>query len=417
MLYLLNSKFGEFIESTKNDLIEIYFHYIKNDFTLKNNFNKNIADLIATVFENKRNIFEDEYINMMNFYIKFPFIEQYSKIIKEYTDDIINFIHEKKESLRLELKELSVINQDDTLKNIETKLNDTLNSIEEYKEHFEGIKISKDIQDFLDNFASKNILSYHQEIKNILDDKTKNLLIESLSKYSDNFKSAYLSENIESRFNEIINLFKNSSFDIINKSLKKYGMEKEVYLENLDHTIKNTDNESYRRLEEIQNGHSNLKVENTLKLLKSSSQSAKQQIQTLNLFSNFEEKINKYRNIINEEYEITKISIKKRKYTEETSNELNKILDDLKEISILYYDKFKENYDKTKEYIEDSILKIDKLIEKVSNITNSAINDKFQEIMDNFHNISEKNETNEKKQNIIFSKANSQNFSNSDKNR
>jgi len=377
MLYLLNSKFGEFIESTKNDLIEIYFHYIKNDFTLKNNFNKNIADLIATVFENKRNIFEDEYINMMNFYIKFPFIEQYSKIIKEYTDDIINFIHEKKESLRLELKELSVINQDDTLKNIETKLNDTLNSIEEYKEHFEGIKISKDIQDFLDNFASKNILSYHQEIKNILDDKTKNLLIESLSKYSDNFKSAYLSENIESRFNEIINLFKNSSFDIINKSLKKYGMEKEVYLENLDHTIKNTDNESYRRLEEIQNGHSNLKVENTLKLLKSSSQSAKQQIQTLNLFSNFEEKINKYRNIINEEYEITKISIKKRKYTEETSNELNKILDDLKEISILYYDKFKENYDKTKEYIEDSILKIDKLIEKVSNITNSAINDKF----------------------------------------
>jgi len=377
MLYLLNSKFGEFIESTKNDLIEIYFHYIKNDFTLKNNFNKNIADLIATVFENKRNIFEDEYINMMNFYIKFPFIEQYSKIIKEYTDDIINFIHEKKESLRLELKELLVINQDDTLKNIETKLNDTLNSIEEYKEHFEGIKISKDIQDFLDNFASKNILSYHQEIKNILDDKTKNLLIESLSKYSDNFKSAYLSENIESRFNEIINLFKNSSFDIINKSLKKYGMEKEVYLENLDHTIKNTDNESYRRLEEIQNGHSNLKVENTLKLLKSSSQSAKQQIQTLNLFSNFEEKINKYRNIINEEYEITKISIKKRKYTEETSNELNKILDDLKEISILYYDKFKENYDKTKEYIEDSILKIDKLIEKVSNITNSAINDKF----------------------------------------
>jgi len=417
MLYLLNSKFGEFIESTKNDLIEIYFHYIKNDFTLKNNFNKNIADLIATVFENKRNIFEDEYINMMNFYIKFPFIEQYSKIIKEYTDDIINFIHEKKESLRLELKELLVINQDDTLKIIETKLNDTLNSIEEYKEHFEGIKISKDIQDFLDNFASKNILSYHQEIKNILDDKTKNLLIESLSKYSDNFKSAYLSENIESRFNEIINLFKNSSFDIINKSLKKYGMEKEVYLENLDHTIKNTDNESYRRLEEIQNGHSNLKVENTLKLLKSSSQSAKQQIQTLNLFSNFEEKINKYRNIINEEYEITKISIKKRKYTEETSNELNKILDDLKEISILYYDKFKENYDKTKEYIEDSILKIDKLIEKVSNITNSAINDKFQEIMDNFHNISEKNETNEKKQNIIFSKANSQNFSNSDKNR
>ena len=129
--------------------------------------------------------------------------------------------------------------------------------------------------------------------------------------------------------------------------------------------------------------------------MKSSSQSAKQQIQTLDLFSNFDEKINKYINIINEEYEITKISITKRKYTEEITIELNKILDELKEISILYYDKFKKNYNKAKEYIEDSILKIDKLIEKSSNITNNAINDKFQEIKKNYHTINDNNENNQ----------------------
>ena len=398
ILFLLNSKFDKFLESTKNDLVSIYVDYIKKDFILKNSFNQNITDLIATVLKDKNNNFEDKYINMMNSYIKFPFIEQYSKTIKESTDDIINFIHENKESLRLSLKELLVVNQDETLKNIETKLNDTLNSIEEYKEYFESIKISKDIQDFLDNYASKNILSYHQEIKSILDDKTKNILQESLSKYSEDFKSAYLSENLESKFNEIINLFKNSSFDIIFKSLKKYGTENDVYLENLDHKIKNAENEAYRRLEEIQNGHSNLKVENTLKLLKSSSQSAKQQIQTLNLFSNFEEKINKYRNIINEEYEITKISINKRKYTENIAKDLNKILDELKDISISYYDKFKENYDKAKKYIEDSIIKIDELIEKSSIITNNAINDKFIEIKKNYHQINDTKTENGKNQ-------------------
>ena len=168
-----------------------------------------------------------------------------------------------------------------------------------------------------------------------------------------------------------------------------------MYLLNLEHEIiNNINNKTYRRLEEIQNGPSNLKVETTLKSLKSSSQSAKQQIQTLDLFSNFDEKINKYINIINEEYEITKISITKRKYTEEITIELNKILDELKEISILYYDKFKENYNKAKEYIEDSILKIDKLIEKSSNITNNAINDKFQEIKKNYHTINDNNEKN-----------------------
>ena len=395
MLSSLNSKFEEFLASTKNNLVEIYFNHIKEDFTLKNEFNKNITELIASIFENKRNIFEDEYINMMNSYIKFPFIEQYSKTIKESTDDIINFIAENKESLRLELKELLVMNKDETLKNIDTKKDETFNSIEEYKEFFGSFKISKDIQDFLDNYASKNILSYHKEIQSLLDDKTKNLLLGSLSKNSDNFKAAYFSENIESKFNETINFFNNSFFGIINKSLKKYGTIDDVYLLNLEHEIiNNINNKTYRRLEEIQNGPSNLKVETTLKSLKSSSQSAKQQIQTLDLFSNFDEKINKYINIINEEYEITKISITKRKYTEEITIELNKILDELKEISILYYDKYKENYNKTKEYIEDSILKIDKLIEKSSNITNNAINDKFQEIKKNYHTINDNNEKN-----------------------
>ena len=382
ILSLLNLDFDEFLELTKNNLVEIYINYIK-----KNNidFNKNITDLIATIFENKRNIFEDEYISMMNTYIKFPFIEQYTKTIGESSDDIINFIAENKESLRLEMKDLLNMNADETLKNIYSKINDTTNSIEEYNTYFGNFKISKDIEEFLDNYVEKNILSLHKELTNILDDRTKNLLIKYLSKNSDNFRAAYLSENIESNFNETINLFKNSFFDIIIESLKKYGTIDEVYLDNLNKEIIKSSNRRYRRLEEIQNGFDNLKLEDTLNSLKRSSQSAKQQIQTLNLFSNFEEKINKYINIIKEQYENSKVSIKKRKYTEEINEELYTNLDKLKEISILYYDKFKENYDRAKEYIEDSILKIDKLIEKSSIITNDTINDKFEGIKEEYH--------------------------------
>ena len=69
MLSLLNSEFNEFLKSTKNNLVETYFSHIKKDFTLKNEFNKNITDLIATIFENKRNIFEDEYCHSHIYFI------------------------------------------------------------------------------------------------------------------------------------------------------------------------------------------------------------------------------------------------------------------------------------------------------------------------------------------------------------
>ena len=395
MLSLLNSKFDQLLEYTKNNIVELFIKDIEKDFTLKNDFNQNIRDLMFTIFDNKKDIFENEYINKMNTYIKSNFIEHYTKIVKESTDNIFNFIAENKEALRIEVKELLVMNKDETLKNIENKLNDTLNSIEEYQEYFESFKISKEIYDFLDNYVEKNILSYHQEIKNILDERTKNLLLDYLSKNSENFKKAYLSGNIESNFNETTNLFKKSFFDVINAALKKYGTIDEIYEENLNEEIIKISNKRARRLEEIQKGFGDLELESTLKSLKDSSQSAKQQIQTLDIFSNIEEKIKKYINNIKEQYEITQISIKKRKYTENVSTELNKNLDDLKEISISYYNEYKKNYDKVKEYIQDSILKIDKLIEECSILTNKTINSKYEEIMNNYNKI---NDTNNKTQ-------------------
>ena len=390
MLSSLNIKFDELLEYTKKEIVDIFIKYIKKEYTLKNSFNENILDLIFTIFDNKRDIFENEYINMMNTYIKYPFIEKYKKVVKESTDNIFNFVDENKEALRIEMKELLVMNKDETLKNIENKLNDTYNSIEEYKEYFRSFKISKDIEDFLDNYVEKNILSCHQEIKNILDDKTKNLILDYLSKNSDNFKKAYLSGNIESNFNEIINLFQKSFFDVLNYSIKKYGTIGDVYEENLNKEIIKMSNKRSRRLEEIQNGFSNLKFENTLKSLKDSSQSAKQQIQSLDIFSNIEEKIKTYINIIKEQYEITQNSINKRKYTENVKTELNENLDELRNISISYYNEYKKKYDTAKKYIQDSIVNINKLIEECSIITNNTIKIKYEEIMENFHIINNK---------------------------
>ena len=97
VLSILNSKFDEFLELTKNKLVEKYINYMKNDFTLKSSFDENIMDLIKTILENKRYIFENEYINIMNSFIKNPFIDKYSKAIKEGTNDMLYFIEENRE--------------------------------------------------------------------------------------------------------------------------------------------------------------------------------------------------------------------------------------------------------------------------------------------------------------------------------
>ena len=410
LISLLYSKFEEFLELSKNNLVDIYINYIRKDISLKEDFNSNIIDLLSSILENKRYTFEDEYINMMNTYIKNPFIEQYIKTLNESTDDMLNFIFENKEVFRIELEGLLIMDEDKekVLNRIDTKINDTLNLVEEIQVYFKSFKISKEIEDFLDNFAEKNIISLHKEIKKIFDDDTKYLILDNLQINSENYTKAYLSENIESKLNQTFILFKDSFFYKINESLYKYGTTDKAYLTNLDKEIINSSNGRNRRLEEIQEGFTDLRLENTFKSLKASSQLVKQEIQTLDLFSNFEDKIKKYMNTIKEQYEIAKNSIKDRKYTEEISNKLYEKLEELKNLSISYYNNVKIKYDKTKEYLENSIIKIDKLIEKSSNITFTTINDKYKEIKNNFTKINNTIENRDKKEPIIESNTNYQ---------
>ena len=397
VLSLLNSKFEEFLKLTKKQSIEKYINYTKNEFTLENNFKRNVINLVYPLIENKRYNFENEYTNMMNIYIKNPFIEQYTKILKESTEDLIDFTNGNKEMFKLEIKEASLVfDKNEVLNNIENKLNETLNSIEEYHTFLNEGKISEDIELFLDNYAVNNILPLHQEIKDILDDKTQNLMFKYFDKNSEKFKKAYSSENIESKLNEIYILFKDRYFRNITESLKNYGTIDEIYLTNLEREIINISNRKYRILEEILEGFIDLKLENTFKLLKASSQSAKQEIQTLDLFSNFENKINEYKNNINEQYEISKSLIERQKYSEKVNLDLVKGLNGLKDLSFSYYDKIKIKYDKIKDYIKDSIKRIDELLEKSYNITLYVINNKYQEIKNNFNQINDTADNSEK---------------------
>ena len=390
----LNSKLNDFFENTKNDLINKYISHMINDKTIKDSFDTNILDLVNTILNEKKYIFENEYIKMMNTYIKNPFIEQYKTTLNKETMAMLDFIEENKEILRIQLKDLLSMNNDEVLNNIETKLNNTIKAIDDYKLHFKSFKISDVVKNFLNEYVENNILNNHKPIKKILDERTKDLILQYFNSSSEEFKKSYIYEEFESKLNETNDLLKNTFIDKIIEYIKAYGAVDTIYENNLKKEIINYTNT--RRLEsndEIDSQKiADIQLDKTMKALKESSQSLKLFVENLDIFSNFKDKIDGYVNNINEQYLTSQNSIKEGAYTEEVSEQLNQNLEELKELSLNYYDKAKKNYEIVEKYIENSIKKINNLIESALEVTYDTINSKYKEIKDKFNPVNNKTE-------------------------
>ena len=148
--------------------------------------------------------------------------------------------------------------------------------------------------------------------------------------------------------------------------------------------------EKLRRLGNDENDEqkiTDIKLDKTFKLIKSSCVSNMKFIQTLYLFYIFDENINKYINEINEQYIDIQNNIKNRSYKNNEIQYLNKNLDDLNNYIINYYNKVNSTFHLTKDFIVNSINHLYELIEKSADITNKVINSKYDEIKNGFNPI------------------------------
>ena len=390
ILSSLTSKFEEFIKYTKNYIVEKYISEVKIDPYINEalNFNSKILLYIEQILDGKRYIFEEEYINKMNNYIKSPFIQEYSKTLNKETNKMLNFVEENKDVAKAELNEIFTLQVDDVLSNIENKLNNTLKSVETYNLHFNSFNIPDNVILFLEHYISNTISPKYEEINNILNTATKELIINNLEINSENFKNSYNQEEFESK-NKIINANLTNTFNKINESLKSYGAIESDYMENLEREISKYNR--IRNLDELDDDKiaynrriADIKLDETLKVIKDSSLNIRQFIESLNLFKEFEEKINKYINDINYQYGISQNNIKKLK---DNYEELNDKLYELNAYSLQYYKKVNSSYYKTKKMIFESINKINELIEKCSNITFQTMAKNYREIKDNFNSV------------------------------
>ena len=80
-----------------------FIYNIKNDFAFKLTFEENVLSVKNKILDENSNIFEDEYLNVINNNIKNTFIKHYANIINEQTSSLLQFIRENKNIIKKQL--------------------------------------------------------------------------------------------------------------------------------------------------------------------------------------------------------------------------------------------------------------------------------------------------------------------------
>ena len=374
----LNSKLNLLFEENANIFIEKYINFIKNDVSLKLNFNDKIISIIEKVLLEKKNVLNKEYSDMINIQIKNPMIEKYKNSLNKESNDAIKIIEDNLKKIEASFKQIKTIKISNVINENQIKLNNLLKSITEYNNYIKSFRIPNEVLKFFDEFSSKYLLPQYEKLYLILFDLSKNYIVKNLDKNSNNYKNYYLIKDFMDKSNDV-NQSTEKYFIKINENIKDYGEDENKILKNINKEI--IKYEDGIKTEEMKH---HLKLDETLEKLKNSSNSVNECIQNLSLFNTFNETINKYINLINLQYNNSLEKVKKYKYDNETNLMLIKNLDEVKKHTLDYYSKTKSKYNEVKEYIKNNISEMDKLINLCINITYDIISKKYINIKNNY---------------------------------
>ena len=406
----LNDKLNSFFEETKINIIKKYIKEITTapDFDLK--FNENLKNIIKGLISGNEYIYEKIYIDMMEQNIKTPFIEEYTTTLNLATKDMKNFIDSGKIELKIELDNIFTLNSDSVLLDIQNKLEETALAENKCKNHLERFNISEEVYDFLYNFGDKNIVPKYKYIKDLLNERTEELIINNLEKLSNEFINEYSLDNFKKEVNNV-NQNLSTYFNTFESILNNYGHIESIYTQNLERERANY-NRRLRRLETDninEQKFGDLKLDKTFYELKNLFLLSKNSIESLNLFLIFEDKINNYISEKNKQYSYTEYILDSQKEKDSNYDLITKRYEQLKSLSSEYYSSVSIIYNILKEEIFNNINKINNLLISCEEVTFETINNKYNEIKNEFNKIDELQDDTKEEIPVPFSKFNQTN--------
>ena len=367
------------------------------EFELK--FKSELKDVIKGLISGNVNNYENEYIKLMKGNIKNHFIEEYTSVLNSATKDMNEYIDKTKIELKIELDNIFSLDSDSILADTQMKLSQTQTAVDDYDAYFATFKISEEVITFLENFGNDVLAPKYRQIKDLLDKKIIALGLNNLEKYSNAFREEY---SIESFQEEVKKINKNLTTYInkFNNIINRYGSIEDVYKQNLDKEIAN-----YRRIRLLEETDSSskttdVKLNTTFNELKKSSKLTKDFIQSLSLFSDFEDNLQKYINEKNNQYSFTVYNLEKNKDQNSNYDLMVERLKELNKLSTEYYPKAQTIYEVMKEQIIDNIVKINDLINSCEKVTYETINNKYMEIKEKCNKIEDIKNSEKKEINI-----------------
>jgi len=389
VLELLNKQIEEFISESSKDIINKYFSFIKNDASIESSFDNSIITKINQNLEAVRNELEDKYTDSLNIFFKEKIIASYSKIMKEKTREMVETVNDQKELIKSNIDGLFTLVPEKILDDINEKLNDTIESINEYNNNFNNFKISDDLINYLNEFGENILKPCFEDLSTFLNDLTKKYILSNLEENSENYEKDFNLNNALELIKNINSTIENY-YNEIKLGLNNYGETEEKYENILENKIGYLDKRRRRRLnneqteedilEEYRQKFADKSIGDTFYKLLNNSKMAKSTINSFEEFKNVGENISKTITKLNTAYKKSEKIIKDNNYEKEINDKLIEKLEDLKNNTLNYYISINDSFYDMSNYIKESINKVYNLLKQSANITYSTFTKKYEEI-------------------------------------
>ena len=231
ILKLLDKKISEFIKESKKTIMKEYISHLQEDVSIERSFNELVLNRIDANLNTIKPEMEKNYQTKLELFLKDKLIDSYSKTINEKTREMVRLVNEQKEELRSKIDDLFSLDSDRVLYEVNEKINNTLDAINEYSNYFETFIISNGIKDYLSNYGSSTIKPIFEKFKIELNKDTKDKIELNIDKNSENIIKLNPNGFIL-QTNRSYQYFNTNYFENISNSINSYGPDD--YKSNLD---------------------------------------------------------------------------------------------------------------------------------------------------------------------------------------
>ena len=379
------------IKNSFNYVFQKYIEYIKNDVSMEKEFSNTTINKIYSKVSEMNSTLSKYYADLLNIECKKKFIDSYTKVMNEQTNNMIQTIEDLKLDLRSKIDDIFTIDIENDLSETNKKQNMTLESIKEYEIYINTFKLPDNLIAFLDSYGDTIIQSSYDGLETLINKITRNETLSYLEKNIEVFlEKLDIKKFLEHKDNIYTAIGKNI-IDKIKANINSYV--KEDYPNKLNDEIDRLEGRRLRRLsgeetekdiyEEIKEASNENTISQNLNKLLLKSENTINYIKTFESFDKFNEIINKNIKKLNISYKETKQIIDNAYSEDDIYPTLNDELEALYEYALGNYTKMNESYNSLRKYIDDSLYEIDEQLNLCTNAT-------YQTFINKYENISKK---------------------------